>query len=206
MTKIFKGIDLSRHNVVTNWEKVKDQVDFVILRAGGNYGGYYKDSKFGQYYEACKFYNIPVGAYYDAGKELSFADGKEYAQHFLKLIQGKTFEYPVYIDIEVTPKNARKATTGACIAFCKEMESHRYFTGIYGSDINTFKEQLMLDLVDQFSLWVARYGKKPEYVKKYAMWQYTSRGAISGIKGNVDRDECYTDFPKIMKGVHLNGY
>lgn len=206
MMKTFRGIDLSRHNVVTDWRRVKDQVDFCILRAGGNYGGYYKDSKFEQYYEACKFYNIPVGAYYDAGKDLPFANGEQYADHFLKLIQDKTFEFPVYIDIEVTPKKHRKATTGACINFCREMERHRYFTGIYGSDINTFKEQLMLDLVDQFSLWVARYGKKPEYVKKYAMWQYTSKGAISGIKGNVDEDECYTDFPKIMKGVHLNGY
>ena len=206
MTKIFKGIDLSRHNVVTNWDKVKEQIDFCILRAGGNYGGYYKDSKFEQYYAACKKLGIPVGAYYDAGKELWCNDGKEYAQHFLKLIQGKSFEYPVYIDIEVTPKKYRKANTGAAIAFCEEMEAHKYFTGIYGSDINTFKEQLILDLVTPYTLWVARYGKKPSYVKQYAMWQYTSKGAIVGIKGNVDKDECYTDFPKIMKGVHLNGY
>lgn len=206
MTKIFKGIDLSRHNVVTSWGRVRDHVDFVILRAGGNYGGYYKDSKFEKYYAACKKLGIPVGAYYDAGKELWCNDGKEYAQHFLKLIQGKTFEYPVYIDIEVVPKKYRKATTGACIAFCEEMEKHRYFTGIYGSDINTFKEMLVYDLVTPYTLWVARYGKKPSYVKQYAMWQYTSKGAIEGIKGNVDKDECYTDFPKIMKGVHLNGY
>ena len=206
MTKIFKGIDLSRHNVVTNWEKVKEQVDFCVLRAGGNYGGYYKDSKFEQYYAACKKLGIPVGAYYDAGKELWCADGGAYAQHFLKLLQGKSFEYPVYIDIEVTPKRYKKANTGAAISFCRTMEKNRYFTGIYGSDINTFKEMLDYSALTDFSMWVARYGKKPEYVKHYAMWQYTSRGAISGIKGNVDQDECYTDFPKIMKGVHLNGY
>ena len=206
MTKIFEGIDLSRHNVVTNWDKVKEQVDFCILRAGGNYGGYYKDSKFEQYYEACKKRGIPVGAYYDAGKELWCADGRQYAQHFLKLISGKTFEYPVYIDIEVTPKKYRKANTGAAVAFCEEMEAHRYYTGIYGSDINTFKEMLVYDLVTPYTLWVARYGNKPSYVKQYAMWQYTSRGVISGLKGNVDKDQCYTDFEKIMKGVHLNGY
>lgn len=206
MKKIFEGIDLSRHNVVTNWERVKDQVNFCILRAGGNFGGFYKDSKFEQYYAACKRLGIPVGAYYDAGKELPFADGREYAQHFLKLIQGKTFEMPVYIDIEVTPKAHKKSTTGAAINFCLEMEKHRYFVGIYGSDINTFKEQLIFEDVKPFSMWVARYGKKPEYVKEYAMWQYTSRGAIAGIKGNVDKDQCFTDFPKLLKGVHLNGY
>lgn len=207
MTKrpIFEGIDLSKHNVVTNWDLVAKQVDFVILRAGGNYGGYYKDSKFETYYEACKRLNIPVGAYYDAGKDLPYSDGAEYAQHFLKLIRGKTFEMPVYIDIEVTPKALKKSTTAAAVAFCKEMELSRYFIGIYGSDINTFKEQLLYEHVKPFSMWVARYGNKPAYVTDYAMWQYTSKGNIAGIKGNVDRDKCFTDFPKLLKGVHMNG-
>lgn len=202
---MMEGIDLSKHNVVTNWQSVKRHTDFVILRAGGNYGGYYKDSKFEQYYAACKELDIPVGAYYDAGKELWCADGKQYAQHFLKLIKGKVFEMPVYIDIEVTPKRYRKANTGAAIAFCEEMEKHRYFVGIYGSDVNTFAEMIDYYLVQDYSLWVARYGNKPKYVKKYAMWQYTSKGTMEGIKGCIDRDQCFTDFPKLLKGVHLNG-
>lgn len=203
MTKTFNGIDLSRHNIVTNWDKV--QTDFIILRAGGNYGGYYKDSKFEMYYAACKRKGIPVGAYYDAGKDLWCADGREYAHHFLKLISGKVFEMPVYIDIEVVPKRYKKMTTGAAIEFCREMEKNRYFVGIYGSDINTFKEQLSLSQVTDFSLWVARYGKKPEYVKDYDMWQYSSKGKIEGIKGPVDLDITSVDFPSLLKGVHLNG-
>lgn len=202
---IFEGIDLSKHNVVTNWDKVAAHTDFVILRAGGNYGGYYKDSKFEQYYEACKARGIPVGAYYDAGKELWCADGRVYAQHFLKLIKGKVFEMPVYIDIEVTPKRYKKSNTAAAIDFCKTMESYRYFVGIYGSDVNTFAEMIDYNLVKDFSLWVARYGNKPKYVKEYAMWQYTSKGTVEGIKGCIDRDQCFTDFPKLLKGVHLNG-
>lgn len=200
----YEGIDLSRHNVVTDWNKVKK--DFVILRAGGNYGGYYKDSKFESYYEACKSRGIPVGAYYDAGRELCYADGKEYAQHFLKLLKGKQFEMPVYIDIEVVPASMKKANTGAAIAFCEELEKYRYFVGIYGSDISTFYSQLDLQLVQDYTLWVARYGRSPSYVTDYAIWQYSSCGKIDGIKGSVDLDRCYTDFPKLIKGVHMNGY
>ena len=203
---MMEGIDLSKHNVVTNWDKVAKHTDFVLLRAGGNYGGFYKDSKFEQYYEACKARKIPVGAYYDAGKELWCASGKEYAQHFLKLIKGKFFEMPVYIDIEVTPASMKKANTGAAIAFCEEMEKHRYFVGIYGSDISTFYSQLDLKLLEDYTLWVARYGRSPSYVTDYAIWQYSSHGKVDGIKGNVDLDRCYTDFPKLIKGVHMNGY
>lgn len=202
----YKGIDLSKHNLVNDWDLVKKQVDFVILRAGGNYGGYYKDPKFEQYYDACKFRNIPVGAYYDVGKAFIGGDtGKEYAQHFKNLLSGHVFEYPVYADIEVTPKKFKRFITQAAIAFCDYMEDNKYFTGIYGSDISTFHDQLYLDQVDAYTLWVARYGTKPKYVKKYSIWQYSSKGRIDGIVGNVDLDICYTDFPKIMKGVHLNG-
>ena len=201
---MMNGIDLSRHNVVTNWDKVKK--DFVILRAGGNYGGFYKDSKFDIYYSECKKRGIPVGAYYDAGKELPYSDGRTYAHHFLKLLQGKQFEMPVYIDIEVVPVAQKKANTGACIAFCEEMENNDYFVGIYGSDISTFYSQLDLKLLTDYTIWVARYGRKPSYVKKYDMWQYSSTGKTQGIKGHVDLDECNTDFPKIIKGAHKNGY
>lgn len=200
----YEGIDLSRHNVVTDWNKVKK--DFVILRAGGNYGGFYKDSKFESYYDACKQRCIPVGAYYDAGKELCFNDGRAYAEHFLKLLRGKQFEMPVYIDIEVVPATMKKANTGACIAFCEEMEKCRYFVGVYGSDISTFYSQLDLKLISDYTLWVARYGKTPSYVKEYGIWQYSSCGKVDGVKGPVDLDRCYKNFPKLIKGVHLNGY
>lgn len=202
----YKGIDLSKHNIVKDWDKVKEQVDFVIIRAGGNYNGYYKDSKFEQYYDACKLRGIPVGAYYDAGKTFySTSTGKEYAEHFKKLLSGHTFEYPVFVDIEVTPRKYKKLITDAAIAFCEYMQDARYFVGIYGSDISTFHDQLQLDRLDAYCKWVARYGKKPNYVKRYGIWQCSSKGIIDGIVGNVDLDRSYADYPKIIKGVHLNG-
>lgn len=203
----YKGIDLSKHNLVNDWDLVKNQVDFVILRAGGNYGGYYKDPKFEQYYDACKFRDIPVGAYYDVGKAFLGAEtGKEYAKHFKALLSGHTFELPVYADIEVTPRKFKKLISQAAVSFCDSMEFFNYYVGIYGSDISTFHDQLYLDQVEDYTLWVARYGTEPKYVKSYSIWQYSSKGRIDGIVGNVDLDYCYTDFPKIIKGVHLNGY
>lgn len=207
MMKEYRGIDLSRHNHVTSFKDIARSVDFVILRAGGNFGGYYADSRFEQYYEGCKKYNIPVGAYYDAGKEFTDAlTGQKYALHFLKLLAGKKFEFPVYLDIEVTPRVYKKGITQAAISFCRELEDFGYFAGIYASDISGFKELLDITQVAQFSFWVARYGNKPSYVRRYGMWQYSSRGNIPGIIGNVDLDIAYQNFPKIIKGAKLNGY
>lgn len=201
------GVDLSKHNKVLNFEELAQHVDFVILRAGGNFDGFYKDSKFEQYYNGCKMNGIPVGAYYDCGKEFYTADmGKRCADHFMGLLSGKMFEYPVYMDIEVTPARYRKLITDAAVAFCENMEAHKYFVGIYASDVSGFQERLQIDRVKQFSFWVARYGKQPEYVKQYGIWQYSSKGRMAGISGDVDLDVSNYDFENIIKGVHLNGY
>ena len=65
---------------------------------------------------------------------------------------------------------------------------------------------LFADQVSAYTLWVARYGVKPKYIKQYGIWQFSSKGSIDGIVGNVDLDYAYNDFEKIIKGVHLNGY
>lgn len=207
MKKIWKGIDISKHNTITDWDQVAQNVDFVIMRAGGNYDGFYKDSKFERNYDACKLRNIPVGAYYDCGKKFMEADfGKRCAQHFIRLLSGKQFEYPIYMDIEVTPAQYKKYITEASVAFCSEMEEAGFYAGIYASDISGFKERLILEKVKQFTFWVARYGAQPSYVKKYAIWQHSSKGSIPGIKGPVDLDTSFVDFEKAIRGCHLNGY
>ena len=38
------------------------------------------------------------------------------------------------------------------------------------------------------------------------MWQKSSSGSVSGISGNVDLNECYIDYPSIIKANHLNGF
>ena len=52
---------------------------------------------------------------------------------------------------------------------------------------------------------MARYGREPEYVKSYGLYQYSSTGKIQGIKGNVDLDIAMADYPYIIKRGHFNG-
>ena len=56
------------------------------------------------------------------------------------------------------------------------------------------------ETVNQFDfLWVPRYGQNngradaTHYPPKYScdLWQYTSKGSVSGIKGNVDTNMLY---------------
>ena len=44
------------------------------------------------------------------------------------------------------------------------------------------------------------------YSGDYGMWQKSESGQIQGISGNVDLDECYVDYPTIVKKCGINGF
>ena len=176
-----KGIDISHWQGNINFDLLKNETDFIIIKAGGSDKGFYKDKMFETYYKKAKENDIPVGAYYFVGKNCtSYADGVADAKRFLDLIKDKQFEYPVYIDIETTAPAQRLGATNAVIGFCETMEAYNYYVGIYASDISGFKDRLNLQYLSKFDKWVARYGKSPEYVKAFGMWQFSSSGRVKG--------------------------
>lgn len=203
---MYSGVDLSHWNGKVDFEKVRDiGYDFVILKCGGSDKGFYKDSKFEENYLNATSVGLNVGVYYFVGKKFITADdGLADAKRFAELIKGKKFTMPIYLDIESTPKTEKDGATEACIAFCDYLESLGYYVGIYGSDISTFKDRVNLSKLKAYDKWVARYGTSPKFVTEYGMWQKTSTGAVNGIRGNVDIDVAYKDYPKIIREHHLN--
>lgn len=205
---VMQGIDVSRHNIITDFKKIKKAgYDFVIIRAGGSNGGLYKDPKFEQYYDAAKAAKLYVGAYYDTGREfISYSNGFMCAGHFLNLINGKKFEMPLVADIETAPTVYKEGITDAAIAFCDMIEKVEGYAMIYSSDISGFKERLNIDRLKHLDKWVARYGKEPSYLKDYGIWQKSSTGIVDGCSNIVDLDEAYLDYPKIIKKHKLNDF
>lgn len=202
-----RGVDISHWQGNIDFSKLKKTAEFAILKAGGSDKGFYKDSKFEEYYKGCKENNIKVGAYYYVGSKcISFDDGVADANRFLSIIKDKQFEYPVYIDLESTAPANKKGATDACIGFCRTLEANGYYAGIYASDISGFKDRLELTRLQAFDKWVARYGSSPKYVNAYGMWQYSSEGNLSGVNGKIDLDLSYINYPEVMKRKHLNGF
>ena len=99
-----KGIDVSRWQGDIDWTKVREAgIEFVIIKAGGSDDGFYTDSKFEKNYKGAKEAGISVGAYYIVGSKcVSRIDGVSDANRFINIIKGKQFDYPVYIDLELT--------------------------------------------------------------------------------------------------------
>ena len=48
--------------------------------------------------------------------------------------------------------------------------------------------------IGNYKIWLAQYSAAPTYNGRYDMWQYSSKGKISGIKGNVDLNYSYLGY------------
>lgn len=185
-----QGIDVSHWQGVIDWNKVKHAgIEFAIIKVGGSDAGFYKDSAFERNYAGAKAAGLKVGAYYFVGKYCtSSIDGMADAQRFVKLVEGKDFDLPLFIDIEVTPPAKKKGATDAVLAFCQVMKDNGYSTGIYTSRA-FLADRLEDDRLDGITKWVAEWGNKCNYKKNYTFWQKSSNGSVPGINGRVDLNE-----------------
>lgn len=203
-----KIIDISKHNGSIDFEKVKsDGISGVIIRAG--YGRHIsqKDPTFETYYSGAKAAGLNVGAYWYSYAD-NPSDAKVEAAVFLEAIKGKRFELPLYLDIEEEKHVAlgRTMCTAMVEAFCSTVEAAGYFAGVYSFD-SFFGSNLNAEVQKKYSCWVARVENvKPVYCKAYSMHQYTWKGVVNGINGDVDISYCYCDFPAVIKKAGLNGY
>lgn len=203
-----KGIDISRWQGEIDFSKVKAAgYDFVIIKAGGSDMGFYTDSCWEKNYKAAKAAGLHVGAYYFVGF-LFYGDtaGMADALRFIRMLDGKQLELPVFVDIETTQPAWRTEATEAAIAFCETMENAGYFVGIYSSDISGFKERLDHDRVKAYAHWVADYTGDTDICKDWQVRQITSSGIIPGINTYVDIDITNIDYLTIMKKNGLNGF
>lgn len=203
-----KIIDVSKHNGAIDWIKVRSSgVDGVIIRAGFGKTASQKDVMFEANYRGAAEAGLHIGAYWYS-YAVSASEAVQEANAFLECIRGKKFDLPLYFDIEeeTQVRLGKKICTEMAEAFCQTVENAGYFIGIYSFD-SFFATNLDVNIPKRYSCWTARVdGKSPQSCTSYGMWQYSWKGSVHGVSGNVDMNECYKNFPSIIAGAGLNGY
>ena len=215
---ILKGIDVSYCQNEVDWDAAKASglVDFAILRAGYGREPNQVDTQFNRNYAACKRLSIPCGAYWFS-YAMSADEAKREAQVFLQTIKGKSFEYPVYMDLENEKQFAlgKSACSAIVDAFLSVLEQSGYYAGLYCSTY--YLDNYLSDSIkSRYTVWCAQYASKCTYQNPYGIWQYNVAGnaeydiigqkSIPGVVGECDMDYCYTDYPSIIKAAGLNGF
>lgn len=202
-----KGIDVSKWQGNIDWAKVKAAgVQFAMLRGGFGKIAIQIDNKFERNYRNAKAVGMPIGVYHYSYAK-SVEDAKKEAQFCLSYLKGKQFEYPIAFDIEdKSQANLGKDTlTAITKAFCEEVEKAGYYVCIY-ANLDWLTNKLDMAELSKYDVWVAQWANKCTYKGLYGMWQYSDKGRVNGITGNVDLNEAYKNYPNIMKVNGLNGY
>lgn len=195
------GIDVSNWQGKIDWNSVKENIDFAIIRAGYEYT---IDNKAKYNAAECQRLGIPFGFYW-----FSYAYNKQTAereaQAFIDFAKKYRVSYPLYFDFEYDSVKFAK-TKGAKVTanfvqelatvFCEKLEQAGFYAGIY-SNLDFIKNYYGSEIFDRFTLWFAQY---PENTYgTVPIHQYSNKGRVIGINSHVDLNKCYVDFPSIIK-------
>lgn len=193
------GIDVSKWQKEIDWDKVKNEgVDFAIIRCGyrGSVtGSLVEDPYFEQNIKGARAAGIKVGVYFFT-QAVNEVEAVEEASMVISLVRDYELQYPVFIDTEGAGGNGRadslnvEERTAVCEAFCTTVKNAGLEAGVYTSR-NWYNNKLTVSTLESYAIWLAEYRSVPLYQGYYQMWQYTSKGKINGINGNVDLNVSY---------------
>lgn len=214
------AIDISANQGDINFGQLKNSgVSKVILRATTK--NLQPDIKWYEYLNNCDKYGIPVECYkysYATTVQQSVTE----ANSVLQLLNGRKMF--IWLDLENKEQRTliqKQGITQIANAFISACQNAGYEVGIY-CNFDWYKNCIDDSFKSKYRFWIARYPKNDTGLMRNdlkpnvneAMWQFTSKGKISGINGDVDVDAiCFTSKPVqeqiggstcVTKGIKIN--
>ena len=195
-----KGVDVSAYQGDIDWNAAyADGVDFAILRAGVTNNGdanFRQDATFEQNYRDASAAGVKLGAYLYTSA-VNKSEMKADIDALLSTIKGKTFDMPIYIDVEANRQtNLSKAALTELVKYgCELLSEAGCKAGVYAS-INWFKNNIDTNLLSNTDceIWLAFWPDNPDNYNLSdfcVTWQYTDSGKVEGMTGNIDKDYRY---------------
>lgn len=193
-TNNIKVIDVSYYQKDVDWDLFARDSDCygVILRLG-----YYQtlDKKFERNISELKRLNIPYGIYlFSYASTLSGA--KKEADFTNKMISKYDINptLGIYYDIESWSTKTSNSNSITKSMYDKIVQhyinsvsyytNYKYKVKVYSG--RWYAMNRLGNVSKKYVDWVAEYNKTCKYDDIYFMWQYTSKGNVPGINGNVD--------------------
>lgn len=198
-----KGIDVSEHQGKIDWKKVKgDGVEFAFVRVlyrGWGSGKLVEDNTGEDNIREAIANGINVGAYVFS-QAITQEEAVEEARRAIDIVSPYAQGIPIVIDVEYVPSDDARMDaltpeerTDVILAFCDEVSSQGYIPMLY---YNTEMGGLGVEneRLEGITKWYAWYSEVPYYPYKYDIWQYSDKGSVDGIKGNVDQNISFSAF------------
>jgi len=196
-----KGIDVSKHQGEIDWAKVAaDGVEFAFIRVGNRgygSGAIVDDPQFEANIVGAISNGIRVGVYFFS-QAITEEEALEEAGYVLERVAPYKITCPIVLDVEkVSDSEARmnkiskEQRTANTLTFLKAVEAAGYKTMLYH---NMEMATLKMDMtqLEDYEKWFAYYNKELYYPYAYSVWQYSDKGKVDGISGDVDMNISFT--------------
>lgn len=191
----YAGVDVSAFQGEIDWDKVASSgIRFAIIRLGyrgwGKAGKLVEDEYAKANLEGAKKAGLQVGAYFFS-QALTTEEVDQEIEFMLNTLGEFRLDMPIVFDWEIPVPEARTANMDARTLtelqkhFAATMEEKGHDPMIY-FNWNISRNLLYLSELEDYPFWLALYQDRMTYPYRVEMWQYTDRGQVPGIQGNVD--------------------
>jgi len=190
----YAGVDVSAFQGNIDWKKVKQSgIDFAIIRLG--YRGYESGKLVEDEYANANLKNakeagLRIGAYFFS-QALNIKETDQEIQFMRKILGDTKLDMPIVLDWEIPANTARtrnmdaRTLTDIQRHFCGQMRDQGYQPMIY-FNWHQSEHLYILHELEDYPFWLALYQDRMTYPWKVEMWQYSDKGRVPGIHGNVD--------------------
>lgn len=188
-TPTMMGVDVSAWQGTIDWAKVRASgVEVAMIRASE--GSDYVDPAFERNWAGAKASGIAVGCYHYLTAQ-TVAEAIAQADFFASVVSGKTPDCLLALDYGGGARLTDEQLTACASAFLARVEEKTGYHAMLYTDAWAAKARYGSALA-AYPIWVANYGVTlPEANGKWTSWvgfQYSDRGRISGVSGNIDLD------------------
>lgn len=197
-----KGIDVSKYQGSINWAEVKaDGVEYAFIRLGIRGYGSGKivlDEFYEENMNGANENGVKAGVYFFT-QAMTVAEAQEEAAFVIENLAGYDVSCPVVFDVELISNTGnkgradsltKKERTEVTIAFCEAIKAAGYTPMIYGNVI-CFTQLLDMTRLNDYEKWYAFYDDYMYMPYEVSCWQYTEKGKVKGITGEVDMNISY---------------
>lgn len=197
------GADISKYNGETDFGLLRDAgIDYVMLRLGARgYGSgqIMLDEKYVENMTKATEAGIDIGVYFFS-QAITAEEAVEEANFVIQNLANYQITYPVAFDMEYVENDkariealSREEKTVIAKAFLDTIKNAGYKTMIYGTK-EWLMKQVDLTKLTNYDIWLSQQKDVPDYPYKFQMWQYTLKGDVSGIDGDVDLNISFVDY------------
>ena len=180
------GIDMSHYQGEVFWETIGEHTNMAYVYLKATEGGDRIDARYERNIDLAHRHGLKVGSYHFFRPKTPL---RQQLKNFkAQCLPGEQDLIPM-LDVETTGNLSQKAFCDSLQKFLVLMEEAYHQKPLIYTFRNFYNKHLQ-GLIDDYHLMIAMYSdEQPELAdgRDYIIWQYTCKGRLSGVKGDVDK-------------------